>query len=92
MPRNYIPKPEAKRYRKYDMEVMTKTIEAIEKGLPYRKAENMFKIPPSVLERHYNKKDIKRQGGQLALGEQLEKHLVGRLVLCALWGLSCEQI
>ena len=64
MPRNYKPKPGARRYRKYDKEVMAK---AIEIGLPYRKAENMFKIPQSVLERHYKKKDIKRQGGQLAL-------------------------
>ena len=64
MPRNYKPKPGARRYRKYDKEVMAK---AIEIGLPYRKAENMFKIPLIVLERHYKKKDIKRQEGQLAL-------------------------
>ena len=56
MPRNYKPKPGARRYRKYDKEVMAK---AIEIGLPYRKAENMFKIPQSVLERHYKKKDMK---------------------------------
>ena len=41
MPRNYIPKPGARRYRKYDKEVMEK---AIEKGLLYRNTENMFKI------------------------------------------------
>ena len=63
MPRNYV--PEAKRYIKYNKEVMVKVIEAIEKGLAYRKAENMFKIPQSVLERHYKKKNIKRQRGQL---------------------------
>ena len=51
----------------------------------------MFKIPQSVLERHYKKKDIKRQGGQLALGEQPEKHLVGHLVLCALWGYPMDK-
>ena len=68
MPRNYKPKPGARRYRKYDKEFMAK---AIEIGIPYRKAENMFKIPKSVLERHY-KKDIKRQGGQLALDSVLK--------------------
>ena len=55
---------------------MAKAIE----GLPNRKAENMFKIPRSVLERHYKRKDIKQQGGQLALGELPEKHLVGHFV------------
>ena len=69
MPRNYKPKPGARRYRKYDKEVMAK---AIEIGLLYRKAENMFKIPQSVLERHYKKKRIKRQGGQLALESVLK--------------------
>ena len=69
MPRNYEPKAGARRYRKYDKEVMAK---AIEIGLPYRKAENMFKIPPSVLERHYKKKDIKRQKGHLALESVLK--------------------
>ena len=63
MPRNYV--PEAKRYIKYNKEVMVKVIEAIEKGLADRKAENMFKIPQSMLERHYKKKNIKRQRGQL---------------------------
>ena len=69
MPRNYKPKPGARRYRKYDKEVMAK---AIEIGLLYRKAENMFRIPQSVLERHYKKKRIKRQGGQLALESVLK--------------------
>ena len=49
---------------------MAKAIEEI--GLPYRKAKNMFKIPRSVLERHYKKKDIKRQGRQLALKSVLK--------------------
>ena len=88
MTTNYKPKPGARRYRKYDKEV---TAKAIEKGLPSRKAENMFKIPQSVLERHYKKKDIKRQEGQLALGKQLEKYLVGRLMLCALWGYPIDK-
>ena len=77
MPRNYVPKPGARPYRKYDKRVMAK---AIEKGLPYRKAENMFKIPRSVLERHYKEKDIKRQRGQLALGVRFENTLLS--VLC----------
>ena len=64
---------------------------AIEKRLPNGKAETMFKIPQSVLERHYKKKDIKQQGGQLALGEQPEKHLVGHLVLCVLWGYPMDK-
>ena len=82
-----MPKPGARWYRKYD-EV---TAKAIEKRLPYRKAENMFKIPQSVLERHYKKKDIKQQEGQLALGKQLKKYLVGRLLLCALWGYPIDK-
>ena len=69
MPRNYKPKPGAWRYRKYNKEVMAK---AIEIGLLYRKAENMFRISQSVLERHYKKKRIKRQGGQLALESVLK--------------------
>ena len=69
MPRNCKPKPGSRRYRKYDKEVMAK---AKEIGLLYRKAENMFKIPQSVLERHYKKKYIKRQGGQLALENVLK--------------------
>ena len=40
----------------------------------------MFKIPRSVLERQYKKEDIKRQEGQLALGERLENPLLS--VLC----------
>ena len=69
MPRNYKPKPGARRYRKYDKEVMAK---AIEIGLLYRKAENMFRISQSVLKRHYKKKRIKRQGGQLTLESVLK--------------------
>ena len=69
MPRNYKPKPGARWYRKYDKEVMAKDIEI---ELPYRKAENMFKISQSVLERHYMKKDIKQQGGKLALESVLK--------------------
>ena len=69
MPRNYKPKPGARRYRKYDKEVMAK---AIEIGLLHRKAKITFKIPRSVLERHYKKKDIKRQGGQLVLKSVLK--------------------
>ena len=65
---------------------MKKALEAIDKGVPYRKVEERFNIPRSVLQRHYTSKDIKPHGGQVALGARLEKHLVNRLVLCAEWG------
>ena len=86
MPRNYKPQPGAKRYKKHGEEVMKKALEAIDKGVPYRKVEERFNIPRSVLQRHYTSKDIKPHGGQVALGAQFEKHLVNRLVLCAEWG------
>ena len=53
---------------------------AIEKGLPHKKAENMFKISRSVSERHYKKKISSDKEGSLSWESNLKNALLG--VLC----------
>ena len=89
MPREYKPKPGARKYKKYSEEELERALQAIDIGVSYRNAVKKFKLSRSVLERHYNRKKtgayMKRQGGQLALEEDVEKHLVQRLFLCGKW-------
>ena len=70
-------------------------LEAIDEGASLRNAEIKFKILRSMLQRHYNRKkrgaNMKRQGGQLALGEDITKHLVQTLLFCDKWGYPVDK-
>ena len=74
-----------KKYKKCSEKELERELQAIERGVSFKNAEKKFKILKSVLNRYYNRKKtgagIERQVGQLAFGEDIEKHLVQRLLL-----------
>lgn len=87
MPRVYCPKPEGKRYKKTDLEKVTKAKGDVVSGkLSIRKAAKMYNIPYTVLNRHIKNPNVKHQGGQLSLSFEEEEMLVERIKICAEWG------
>lgn len=87
MPRNYIPDPRGKQYRKYDDDTIKQALEEFRKT-PHCSLASIAKkhnINKSVLYRH-NKKNMKRQGGQNALDDDTEHHIVKYLNTCSDWG------
>ena len=51
MPRNYKHKPGSKSYRRYREQDVAAAVSAINEDMSYRKAEDKFNIPKSVLYR-----------------------------------------
>jgi len=86
MVRKYKPKPGVKSRRKHNKDNIMKAVAAVENGLPYRKAEQQFDIPKSVIERHLKDRNTGPAGKPVALGDQIEEMLVKRIITCGEWG------
>ncbi|KAJ8927221.1 hypothetical protein NQ314_020343 [Rhamnusium bicolor] len=87
MPCVYTPDPHGKRYKKHEVDVISKVIAANAKGLSIRKAAIQFRIPYTVLQRRIkNPTSVKKQGGQTVLTAIEEDAIVKKLQVCAEWG------
>lgn len=86
MPRDYRPDPHSKPYVKRSATEFEAAFQAIKKGKSIRQASRDYKIPYTVLQRHFKNRDLKKQGGQTALSAEEEDVIVSRILLCAEWG------
>lgn len=59
-----------------------KAVKAVQHGLSLRKAEERFKIPKSVIQRHMKDKKMGVPGRLVVLGADVEKMFVKFLVIC----------
>lgn len=86
MPRNYVAKPGAKRYKKYNKELIKQALDELALGnYSLGAIAKKFKISKSVLCRHKNK-DMKPHGRPTALTTEEEKYIVENLNICGDWG------
>lgn len=92
MPRTYKPEPGKKRYKKHSEDDLKSALNAIGKGMSYRKASEKYKISKTVLNRHKKNPKMQPHGGQPALGDGVEKHLVDRLIVCGQWGYPLDRL
>ncbi|CAF4796419.1 unnamed protein product [Pieris macdunnoughi] len=83
MPRNYKPDPRGKQYRKYDQETIKQALEEFDTtpNCSLASIANKYNINKSVLYRH-SKKIMKTQGGQNALDDDTERHIVNYINIC----------
>lgn len=91
MPRNYVRDPRSKAYTKRTETEIKPAINAIKNGMSIKEASRRFKIPYTVLHRHYSKKDLKKPGGQTVLSEEEELVIVEKLETCAEWGYPIDK-
>lgn len=93
MPQDYVNDFRTKRYKKPIPDDLQKALRAVKsKQVTYREAEEIYGIHFSVIYRHVNKSNIKKQGGQTALTESEEQLLIERILLRADWGFPLEQL
>lgn len=92
MPRIYKPDPRGKTYKKIDENTLKRALTSIGLGMSYRIAAETYKIHYSVLYRHYNNPNLKRQGGQIALTKQEEDVLIHQLIVCSEWGYPLDHL
>lgn len=93
MPRDYENDSRTKRYKKPNPADLQKAIRAVKsKQVTYREAEEIYDIHSSVIYRHVNKSNLKKQGGQTAVTESEEQLLIERILLCAEWGFPLDQL
>ncbi|XP_012553005.2 uncharacterized protein LOC105842971 [Bombyx mori] len=87
MPRNYKPNPRGKQYRKYDDATIKQALEVYNTtpNCSISVIAKQYNINKSVLYRH-NRKTMKKQGGQTALDDDTEHHIVQYLNVCSDWG------
>ncbi|KAF9797244.1 hypothetical protein SFRURICE_006226 [Spodoptera frugiperda] len=92
MPRNYKPDPQGKQYRKYDHNTIKQALEEYQTTPKCSLASiaEKYNINKSVLYRH-NRKTMKTQGGQNALDEHTERHIVNYLNICGNWGCPLDR-
>lgn len=86
MPRNYVAKPGAKRYKKYDDLVIKQALDeiALTKNSLSAVAQK-YNISKSVLCRHKNR-NMKPHGRPTALSKEEELYIVENLNICGDWG------
>lgn len=91
MPRTYIPRSQTGNKKTYDGKTLENAVVKIRKGMSYRKASLKFGIPTTVLHRHV-KCEVKKQGGQCILSEELETEFVDKIITCADWGYPLSEL
>jgi len=93
MPRNYDKGCRSKTYKKPNPTDLANAVNAIKrKRMTYREAQEVYGINYSVIYRHVNNKDIKKQGGQTSLSLSEEKLLIDNILLCAEWGFPLDRL
>jgi len=87
MPSTYKTKPGVKSRLKHSEVDFVKATAAIMNGMTYRKAAEKFKIPRSVVCRHFKSPTTRNSDGwPTVLDNDIEALLVQKLILCGSWG------
>lgn len=86
MPRKYIHDPRSRIYKKVDGEKLKNALRDIAQGMSYRRAAQVNDIHYSVLYRHKQNPQIRKQGGQTKLLKEEEEALINVLEVCSSWG------
>lgn len=93
MPRLYIPNPRARRYKPQNYENLEKAAKEVKNGLSLRKAAAKYDLHYSGLQRYMKANGKPKSiGGQLVLGEEVERMIVKRLITCISWGYSFNNL
>lgn len=92
MVRKYKKVPGTKVYQNYSAQTLQTALNQYRRGqISLREANEIYNIPRSTLSRH-NRGPVKKQGGQTALTEAEEQHLVQLIVLAGEWGYPLDKL
>ena len=92
MTRNYKKRPGSK-YMIFSNEALKNAVNAYVNGhMSLRKAEQIYRVPKSTIQRAMKGKRKKPPGGQLALTSAIESMLVDKILTCASWGYPMDTL
>lgn len=92
MPNKYRRVLGSRKYHDYTEETLQVAIKDITKNnLTYRAASEKYNISKSTLERKFNKKHMKKPGGQTVLSEVEENIISEAILVAADWGFPLER-
>ena len=92
MTRNYK-KRSGSKYMIFSKEALKNAVNAYVNGhMSLRKAEQIYRVPKSTIQRATKGKRKKSPGGQVALTSAIESMLVDKLLTCASWGYPMDTL